>query len=253
MRVRTEDKRNEIIDVASALFQEHGFERTSMSLISQRVGGSKATLYGYFRSKEELFLATINFNISANAELLTRALLSARTLREGLVALGSNYLMLRLGPQPVSNFRIVSTQPAESGIGQMFYHHLLRPAWQRLADRFEMMMDEGKLRRADPWLAAMHWKGLIEGDLLDRRVLGVIDAPDPKEVGAQARAATDAFLQVYGAEAATPAQARPRAARRPADNRRPADKVRRAASVKAVAGKRPAARNKPKPRTRAKK
>jgi len=241
MRVRTDDKRNEIVDVASALFQEHGFERTSMSLISQRLGGSKATLYGYFRSKEELFLATINFNLSANAEILTRALLSARTLREGLVALGSNYLVLRLGPQPVSNFRIVSTQPAETGIGQMFYHHLLRPAWQRLADRFEMMMDEGKLRRADPWMAAMHWKGLVEGDLVERRLLGAMDEPDPKEIERTATAAADFFLQVYGAHAqAAPRRRRPAAA---AAKRKPAAKPARrrdSARVKSTPRKRKA-------------
>ena len=216
MRVRTEDKRNEIIAVATALFQELGFERTSMSLISQRLGGSKATLYGYFRSKEDLFLATINFNLSANAEMLTAILLGAATLREGLVGLGANYLRLRLGPQPVSNFRIVSTQPAETGIGQMFYHNLLRPAWQRLADRFEMMMDEGKLRRADPWIAAMHWKGMIEGDLLERRMLSVIDEPDPREVNRMAAAAADAFLQIYGANADVAAPPRRRKAPAPA-------------------------------------
>jgi AcrR family transcriptional regulator len=247
MRVRTENKRQEIIDVAGQLFEELGYDRTSMSLISQRLGGSKATLYGYFRSKEDLFLATINFNITANAEILTRALLSAPTLREGLIGLATNYLHLRLGPQPVSNFRIVSNQPAETGIGRMFYHNLIRPAWQALANRFKIMMDEGRLRRADPWIAAMHWKGLIEGDLLERRMLGVIDKPDPKEVDRMAVAATDAFLQVYGAKAAAPARPKPRAkvpAKAPARPARPALRTRASAAKKSASakGKKPARR-----------
>lgn len=201
MRVRTEEKRAEIVAVASEVFQEQGYDRTSMSQISQRLGGSKATLYGYFKSKEELFLATINYDVSANSELLTRALLGAATLRQGLIALGKGYLELRLGPRPTSNFRIVSTQPPEAGIGKLFYNNLIRPAWQRLADRFEIMMDEGKLRRADPWLAAMHWKGLIEGDMVERRTLGVLDGPDLGEIERSAVAAADVFLQVYGANA----------------------------------------------------
>jgi AcrR family transcriptional regulator len=249
MRVRTEDKRQEIVAVAVALFQEFGYERTSMSLISQRLGGSKATLYGYFKSKEELFLATIDYDVSANAEVLTRALLSAPTLRAGLIALGSNYLELRLGPRPVSNFRIVSSQPAETGIGRIFYNNLIRPAWQRLAGRFEIMMDEGKLRRADPWFAAMHWKGLIEVDLLERRLLGVMDKPDPKEVERTAVAATDAFLQIYGANAAAPAAPRPQRRTSPA-KRAAVRKAKSAAAVKTRAGTRT---KKPARRTRGRK
>ena len=43
-------------DHISAYLGELGFERTSMSEICTRLGGSKATLYNYFASKEALFL-----------------------------------------------------------------------------------------------------------------------------------------------------------------------------------------------------
>ena len=55
MRVKTADRRQAILEVAHDVFQEMGFERASMAVISRRLGGSKGTLYGYFRSKEELF------------------------------------------------------------------------------------------------------------------------------------------------------------------------------------------------------
>jgi len=201
MRVRTEDKRQEIVAVAAQLFQEFGYDRTSMSLISQRLGGSKATLYGYFKSKEELLLATLDYDISEGADKLMNDLLGARTLREGLIELGRSYLERRLSPRPISNVRIVSTQPEESGIGAIFYDNILKRAWERLSARFELMMDDGVLRRADPWIAAMHWKGMVEADMFDRRLLGAIVEPDPKEIDRFAVAAADAFLQVYGANA----------------------------------------------------
>ena len=50
MRVKTEEKRQAILEEAAKAFQELGFERTSMSEICARVGGSKATLYNYFAS-----------------------------------------------------------------------------------------------------------------------------------------------------------------------------------------------------------
>ena len=220
MRVRTEDKRAQIVEIAAQLFEELGYDRTSMSMISQRVGGSKATLYGYFKSKEELLLATIDYDISENTERLMGSLLAAKTPREGLIALGKGYMERRLAPRPISNVRIVATQPEETGIGQIFYDNILKPAWQRLADRFEMMMDDGVLRRAEPWLVAMHWKGLVESDLFDRRILGAIREPDPKEIERVAVAAADVFLQAYGTNRLAPAADQGKSAASPRKKRK---------------------------------
>ena len=56
MRVMTEAKREAILEAASKVFMEAGFEGASMAEISKVTGGSKDTLYSYFKSKEELFV-----------------------------------------------------------------------------------------------------------------------------------------------------------------------------------------------------
>ena len=198
MRVRTEDKRQAIIETAAQLFEELGYDRTSMSLISQRVGGSKATLYGYFRSKEELLLACLYVDISANAEELLETILKARNLRDGLIALGTAYMTRRLEPRPISNVRIMASQPEELGIGKEFYARILRPAWEVLSGRLGRLMEAGILKRADPWTVTMQWKGLLETDMFDRRLIGAIGKGDPKEIKEAAIQATDIILQVYG-------------------------------------------------------
>ena len=198
MRVRTEDKRQAIIEVAAQLFEEQGYDRTSMSLISQRVGGSKATLYGYFKSKEELLLASLNVDISENSERLLDTMLRAGTFREGLIGLGIGYLDRRMAKRTISNVRIVSTRPEELGIGKEFYANILKPAWQIFADRLARLMEAGILHRADPWMVAMQWKGLLETDMLDRRLMGAISAGDPEEIGKAAEQAADIILKVYG-------------------------------------------------------
>ena len=202
MRVRTEDKRREIIEIAAQLFEELGYDRTSMSLISQRVGGSKATLYGYFKSKEELLLASLYVDISSNSEKMLDTMLRTRTLRDGLIELGDLYMHRRLSPRPISNVRIVATQPEELGIGKEFYANILKPAWQIFADRLARLMEAGILRRADPWTVAMQWKGLLETDMLDRRLMGAIREGDPKEIREAAVQAADIILKVYGTEGA---------------------------------------------------
>ena len=48
-------KRDEIIAAASELFFTEGFEKTSVRMILDKVGGEVGMFYHYFRSKEELF------------------------------------------------------------------------------------------------------------------------------------------------------------------------------------------------------
>lgn len=200
MRVRTEEKRREIVDVASELFEEHGFERTSMSMISERLGGSKATLYGYFKSKEELLGAVLVYDVTEQADRLMNEFLSEKDIRQGLIKLGTAYMMRRLASTPIANVRMVSNQPAGSTLGKEFYDRVLGPAWKRLANRFQLMMDEGILRQADPWVAAMHWKGLNEWDMFEKRLLGAIPGPDPEEITRASTLAAEAFLKLYGPE-----------------------------------------------------
>lgn len=200
-RVRTDEKRSEIIRIAADLFEQVGYDRCSMAALSERLGGSKATLYGYFPSKEELLRAVLDFQVATDADKIMREFPAKEDLRESLILLGTAYLNKRMSPLPVMNIRTIVTQPACSTMGKDFCNNIIRPAFQRLADKFEKLMDEGKLKRADPEVVMMHWKGLCDWDFFERRLLGAIDGPDPKEVKRAVTLAADAFLTLYGIEA----------------------------------------------------
>lgn len=191
MRVRTEVKRREIIRIAAELFDELGYERTSMSAIASRVGGSKATLYGYFASKEDILRAVLDHDVNEEADRLLGELVAEQDLRNGLIRLGIAYLTGQ--PKRTTSIRTVANQP----IAQEFYDNVLRPAWQRLADRFAAMMKEGRLKFADPWITAMHWKGLNEWDMLEKHLLCAKAGANQNDILNAATAAADAFLRVY--------------------------------------------------------
>lgn len=53
-------RRLDIMDIAAALFDEHGYHSTSMEDIADRVGLAKPTLYHYFRSKDEILFEIHN-------------------------------------------------------------------------------------------------------------------------------------------------------------------------------------------------
>lgn len=200
MRTKSEAKRLEIVRIAAKAFEELGYERTSMLTIAERLRGSKQTLYNYFPSKEDLLRAVLDAGVEeVSKSSIKEFMAGARAdLRKALVRGGTAFLSDELSPARIALVRTVANMPADSDLGGEFYENAIRPAWQRLADCFEILMDEGRLRRADPWLAAMHFKALNQLDLYERQLLGVDARPDPKEIKRTAESATDAFLRLYG-------------------------------------------------------
>jgi AcrR family transcriptional regulator len=205
-RIRTEEKRADIVRVASELFHELGYDRCSMATISERLGGSKATLYGYFCSKEELLRAVLDCQVASEFEQVMHELLDEPDLRAGLIRLGIAYHKKRLSSLPVANIRCIVNQPPCSTMGKEFYANVLRPAFENGARQIEQLMERGRLKRADPWVALMHWKGLNDWDLFERRIIGAIAGPEDVDVEKVATLAADAFLKLYGPEKAPPAK-----------------------------------------------
>lgn len=58
------DQRGEIAKVAETLFAERGFDGTSIRDIAQQVGSTKALVYHYYHSKEELYLSLLEAAVS---------------------------------------------------------------------------------------------------------------------------------------------------------------------------------------------
>jgi AcrR family transcriptional regulator len=202
-RVRTEEKRDEIVRIASELFEQHGYDRCSMATISERLGGSKATLYGYFDSKEELLRAVLDCQVASEFDQVMHDLIEQPDLRAGLINLGIAYHQKRLSALPVANIRCIVNQPPCSSMGKDFYANVLRPAFENGAKQIKELMDSGRLKRADPWVALMHWKGLNDWDLFERRLIGAISGPEDVDIEKVATLAADAFLKLYGVEEAS--------------------------------------------------
>lgn len=54
--VRQESRRREIVDAAATLFQARGYHATSVGDIAEAAGISKATIYHYFESKDDILV-----------------------------------------------------------------------------------------------------------------------------------------------------------------------------------------------------
>lgn len=62
--------RGRVLDAALALFAEHGVHGTSLQMIADRIGVSKAAVYYQFRSKEDIALEVLRPSIEDTARVI---------------------------------------------------------------------------------------------------------------------------------------------------------------------------------------
>ncbi|WP_337271210.1 TetR/AcrR family transcriptional regulator [Oryzifoliimicrobium ureilyticus] len=62
------ENRNRILNVASGLFRERGFDAVSLSEVMKAVGLTHGAFYSHFSSKDELIAATIAHALSSDEE-----------------------------------------------------------------------------------------------------------------------------------------------------------------------------------------
>lgn len=205
MRTKSETRRKTIIDAAFRVFLECGFSTASMSEISARVGGSKATLYSYFPSKEELFIAVIQQFAEEQFAELIGMLDSTVELSEALEQFGEHFVELITHPDLVSMHRNVLGESNHSDIGRLFYNSGPEEMLVEVGKFLEQCMEAGKLRQADSHVAAQHLIGLLCSEIRDATLFGVIQCPDQTSIQAASHRATEVFLRGYAPEPVTTA------------------------------------------------
>lgn len=199
MRTKSEMKRQAILDIAKQLFGEVGFERASMSELCARVGGSKATLYNYFSSKEEIFFEIAFDSTGAEFDAIHNALdPTTDDIGESLYIFGKRILALLYSPEVRSARRLIVAESGRSELGRLCYERGPERSQKEVAAFLQSAMDKGKLRQADPRLAGYHLHGLLESEFIVRFLFQVDDNPSAEEIDGAARRAVDAFMAAYG-------------------------------------------------------
>src|ERR1700685_4077990 len=73
--VQAEQTRQQILDTAQRLFTEHGYDATSLQMIADEMGLTKAAVYYHFRAKSEILQATMRPGMEWVSLLLDEAAL----------------------------------------------------------------------------------------------------------------------------------------------------------------------------------
>jgi AcrR family transcriptional regulator len=198
MRVKSEDRRQAILEIAKKMFSTQGVEQTSMSAIAKEVGGSKATLYNYFKSKEEIFAAVMDSCTTGDQIAAAFHKLSIqKPLRANLTEFGYNYLKCVLTPDLTAIYKMALVEAERSGIGRHFYENGPKKGWMKVSEFLEKQVEDKVIRPCAPWTAAMQLKALIEAELREPYELGIITEPDDELISTVIERAIDSFLMLY--------------------------------------------------------
>ena len=196
---RAEARRRAILEVACELFLAKGYAAVSMSEIATRLGGSKGTLYNYFRSKEELFAAfMIDTCQGPSNEVFEHLPPVSDDLRGDLIDVAASLLRFLFREPTMAIHRLVI---AEAGrfpeLGQIFYETGPKKGELKLAAYIQQLMDAGQLRAGDAVKIGRWFKDLALSDIYTKRLWGVIDDPTPAVLRAHATEAVDIFLATF--------------------------------------------------------
>jgi AcrR family transcriptional regulator len=195
---KREDRREIILDVARACFLAEGFAATSMSTIAARLGGSKGTLYNYFKSKEELFAAMMQRTCGELQATLFDIGADAGDAEVRLTHFARSFVAHLMTPEGMGIQRlIVSESERFPELGRVFYESGPKIVLERIGAYLEELMDAGRLRRTDPLVAAQHFKDLAISGIYWPRMWGVAADPTPEEFDQQVTRAVDTFLRAY--------------------------------------------------------
>ncbi len=198
MRVKTAERRDAIVAAAAEVFLEEGFEGASMAGISARIGGSKATLYGYFKSKEELFVAVTHEQAKKQMEPALAALeQETGELQKTLQVFGEKTAHFLCQESTLQTHRMILAEAGRSDIGRRFHEEGPKMGMERVAAFLKKQMTAGRLRPADPMLATLQLCALLDCETVKPMLLGLETAISRPRMKRMVERAVQTFLAAY--------------------------------------------------------
>ena len=157
-----------LLDVATKLFMERGFDCTSIDAVAETAGISKPTVYARYRDKRDLFTAVLRATIqrwlaplSAAAEA---ARVNPRSVETTLHDLSRHLMAHSRIPEVVMLRRILAAQAAQFPELAKLAHE---EGWQRgvraVASLLQQFAERGQIKVDDPAIAADLFLSLVLG------------------------------------------------------------------------------------------
>lgn len=200
MRVRTEARRESILETAAQVFMEAGYEGTSMAEIAIRAGCSKPTLYGYFPSKAELFVSVILQRVGGTVEAAFEELASRveDDPCEVLCHLGEHFIQVLVAPQTCAFKRLVLGSMTDRADAERFWELGNKLAVETIESYLIAATEAGRLKVGNALVAAQQLLALYDAEIAWGGPLGVPPEMNEEMIRQASDRAVAVFLAAYG-------------------------------------------------------
>ena len=179
--------RDKIIQAAIQSFSQTGFDRTKVEDIAKRLGLSKGTIYLYFASKEDLFLAICEYYLKVMKERQHSTVFSKREdLLLDAERFYEEFQKLEQGNDKVMLEMVVESTRNQK-LRKAMYEHRLK-VYDAVVEHLNKHIDKGLIRRdVDSHALASAFVALYDG-LTASKMLGIGEANNKKAWMAMVRA-----------------------------------------------------------------
>lgn len=193
---RGEQRREAFLEAARAVFLDKGYAAASIDDVVRQVGGSKASVYQYFGSKEGLFGEMVEMQCSA---MLADVAFPERVdgdIERTLVELAQRAIRLFLKPERVRLHRaMIAAAEQFPELALRMYESGPQRGIATLATFFSRQHEAGVLHCPDAELAAIHFMNIVRSFPVFRVLLGLPPMPKGRDLDDFIRDAVRTFLR----------------------------------------------------------
>lgn len=198
LQAKSMARRERYLAVAMQLFAEHGFVGASTDEIVARAGGSKATLYSLFPTKESIVSSLMDQLAAAMNQSTPDPALDELPLRDALTRIGLDALRGVTSERAATLLRLALGEYNRfPGLSATLWKHGPAVTYANFKAFLKRRQKRGELELDDPQLAAEHFFGSIVGHIQWKFAMGICKTPLPAEQKRRVAAAVTTFLARY--------------------------------------------------------
>ena len=191
-------KRMALIDYATEMFLELGYEKASMNNLVKLCGSSKSTLYKHFPSKEDLFIAVVDEELRGHLDAIDNLNLADLDVEEALLRIAKAGIDAITNKESVNLCRLVYAEAERiPDVGEIYYEHGPRRGIGGVEKYLSNMVSKSKIRCHDTTIAAeVFWGMLLHKPMLER-YCGVKSDFTPRERNKYVNQMVSSFMSTY--------------------------------------------------------
>jgi AcrR family transcriptional regulator len=195
-RLKPKAKEQEVLDVATEYFLQHGYRGASINAMARSSGISKESIYRYFSSKQQLFEAVIGRELIEYRRGLHRLdTLRSMDLRTALITVAETILGIITTDRTQALRRLIFDEATRSPeVGQHYYKIGAAQAYTVLENVLETHAHQSDF---DIPTLARHFAGLLCWRITLERQCAVRGEPTAQEIAEVATKVVDDFMKAF--------------------------------------------------------